>query len=90
MHSDLDDKKKPRSLRHDCGGGDLQTGKCQPLQARRWLAIPQGLVVDDTNVMYAEQDVNRITKVGKKCTRQCTVAPPPKCDVFVEDAPDGI
>lgn len=67
---------------HDCLGGTCDTGQCQPVKLGDGLAVPEGLVVDATNVFVTEYDLNRIVKFGKNALGPCKAAPLPNQCIF--------
>lgn len=69
---------------HDCGGGKCQKSKCQPLRLAEGLAVPEGLVVDETSVFVAENDANRIVRLDKIPHGECDQSPLPTACIFTE------
>lgn len=76
------DPKHCGRCNHACLGGTCQTGQCQPIKLGDGLAIPEGLVVDATDVFVTEYDLNRIVKFGKSSLGPCAGAPLPSQCVF--------
>jgi sugar lactone lactonase YvrE len=70
---------------HDCAFGTCEAGACKPLKLADGLAVPQGLVVDGTDVFVAEYDLNRIARFGKNALGPCATPPVPAQCVFTED-----
>ncbi|HVJ92298.1 MAG TPA: hypothetical protein VM580_21005 [Labilithrix sp.] len=62
---------------HDCLGGTCEAGKCQPVKLADGLAVPEGLVVDATDVFVAEFYLSRIIKFSKGSLGPCVGAPLP-------------
>lgn len=69
---------------HDCLGGTCASGKCQPVKLAEGLAVPEGLVVDATDVFVAEWDQHRIVKFGKDALGPCAKVPLPSTCVFAQ------
>lgn len=73
---------------HDCQGGACDSGACQPVKLADGLAMPEGLVVDASNVFVTEWDLHRIVRFGKSALGPCTKAPLPSACIFTADQAD--
>lgn len=70
---------------HSCLGGTCQAGRCEAIKLGDGLALPEGLVVDATDVFVTEFDLNRIVKFGKNALGPCKSVPLPAQCVFTAD-----